>query len=480
MRVNLTINATVNTVEFAASGHANQMKFKGVLVNLDTPSTKPPNGSQGKRILIPSATAQAALHTLKDMGVNYTDKLDGHNPRRKVGVIKKAWIEGSNIHVSGIIWKKDFPEAETDLKKKDLGMSFEATEIGVEDENAPVWKITRMCFTGASILYKKDAAYQSTEAIAAAKLKSAASQITIINGGISMAHKEKIKVPAKKHVKKVSANADGDSMAQLVAGMTDAFKTQAKQFGMMAGSLNSLRAELHVMAARDTSVETDGEESESIEAAGEESESQEQESESIEAAGFPPKKKKGASESESESMDDESMSAEGSDDEGDLEKLEEDAPDEDDEPGKLNKQSKQKGSQTKVEDKIGKQVNDPILGSSVKKLMKAVNALTAGRAEDRKTIAKLQKKLSAQSTQIKAAASRVERRSISGLGRTLLAKAGIDADSLEASGKKLTVAEVDEILATAKLDPTQRMDIKSQFARSGHMEEGIISRTQVN
>jgi len=95
--IRLEINASVNGITFSATGHANTMKFSGILVNLDTPSTKPPNGSQGKRIMIPTSTAKAALHTLKHMGVNYTEKLDGHNPTKKVGVIQKAWIAGHDI-----------------------------------------------------------------------------------------------------------------------------------------------------------------------------------------------------------------------------------------------------------------------------------------------------------------------------------------------------------------------------------------------
>lgn len=297
-----------------------------------------------------------------------------------------------------------------------------------------------------------------------------------------MAHKDKVKVPAKKTSKKVQANAGGDINGELIAGLTDALKAQSKQFGIMASSLNSLRAEMHLQAAGISSVESESQESESIEA-GAESESEESESDIHAGGGFPFKKKKGgkesASSSESESMDSESMSAD-ADDAGDLEEMESQEPDEDDKPGKLNKESKQKGSQTKVEDKVGREVNDPILGSSLKKLLKKVNQLSAARVGDQKTIKKLERQVKEQNKQITAAGQRTERRSISALGKALLSKAGMDADTIQASGRKFTVSEVDDILAGAKLDIVQRMDLKNQFVRNGLMEEGIVSRAQVN
>lgn len=489
----LTSAAAENYLQiFSSEEHANQMKFKGILVNLDVPSTKPPNGSQGKRILIPTSTAKAALHTLKNMGLNYTDNLDGHNPRKKVGVIKKAWIEGSAIHVEGIIWKRDFPEAEKDLKQKNLGMSFEATNIQLENPDANVWKITGMCFTGASILFKKDAAYFATEALAAAaeKLKHAASQtITKIHGGkISMAHKQsKKEAPAKKPSKKVSASADnGEQLGEVLSGLTASFKDMSKAFTTMAASNHALRSELHLVAAGIKPEVED--ESESLEAAGD-SESASESQEDVNAGGWPPpdKKKKKHMPQESDSSesfsDSESMSAEAESGAGDLENMESESAEEDDKPGSLNKNAKQKGSQTKVEDKVGKEVNDPILGSSAqKKLLKAFKQLQASQLEDRKTIKKLQRKVTEQQSAIQAAGQRGERRSMTPLAINLLSKGGVDADAIQASGRKLTVEEVDSMFASsgANLDIQSRMALKTEYARHGVMEEGIVQSIKVN
>lgn len=481
MHINLTINATSDVLSFSATGHANEMKFSGVLVNLDTPSTKPPNGSQGKRIMIPSSTAKAAVHTLVNMGVNYTDKLDGHNPQKKVGVIKKAWIDGHDIRVSGIIWKRDFPDAKKHLKRKDLGMSFEATDIGVEDQNAAVWKIVSMCFTGASILKKSDAAYHTTEALAASKFKKAASQITITQGGISMAHKSKEKVPAKKTSKKVAVEASGENIGEVLTGLTVVVKDMSKSFRAMTASNNAIRSEMHLLAAGVQAAESESEESESIAATADESESAE--SESIEAGGFPFKKKKGEDKSASESSESsESMSAE-ADDDGDLADMESDEPGEDeDKPGHLNDKAKQKGRKTTSEDKVGKEVNEPILGSQMKRLLKTVKGLEAARVADQKQIKKLTKRLRENQVQLKAAADKTDRRTVSPLGRTLLSKGGTDPEAIQASGEKLSVEEVDSMLASSPqpLDSTTRMAIKTEFARKGIMVEGQVAATQVN
>lgn len=286
---------------------------------------------------------------------------------------------------------------------------------------------------------------------------------------------KKHKSPDTKSSKKVVVAAkDDNQLVVILGGLTEAFKEQGKQFALMAQSNNALKAELHVMASRN--VEAADEESESLEAAGDESES-------LEAA-FPKKKGKKDSASESESMESgsESMSAD-ADDAGDLEDMESDEPEEEDKPGHLNKDSVQKGNKTKVEDKVGKEVNEPILGA--KELRRFVRSeVAAARAKDAETIAKLEREVKRNRKQLKAAGERTERRTISAAGRNLLAKNQVDPDALMASNRKLTVEEVDGMLSAAAggpgMDPAMRMALKTEFAKVGIMDEGIISRTQVN
>src|SRR5580692_4601159 len=102
--------------------HPNKMPFKGTLLICDEPSDKPPHGSQGHRILVTSKVAKEKLGSLPGMAVNYDPSdMDEHETQHKVGVITKAWMEGPEVKIAGFVWKKDFPEAERDLKRKDLG-----------------------------------------------------------------------------------------------------------------------------------------------------------------------------------------------------------------------------------------------------------------------------------------------------------------------------------------------------------------------
>lgn len=482
--MSIQINASIfdfMPLDISASEHINEMKFTGCLVTLDGPSSKAPNGSQGKKIWMPSKVAARRLHTLIGMGLNYKPELDGHAPRRKVGVIQKAWIDGKNLMVSGIIWKKDFPEAEKDLKnRKDLGMSFEASDISVEDPNAPMWKLTDFTFTGGTILHKKDAAYFATSAIAAqAAVLDAASQIKKIQGGNSMATKEKEKHAAKAS-KKVHASS-GSETDKLIHTMTKAVVAQTAMFKSIMASNQELKASIEAS----NKAASEEEEQDSIEASAE----SEEEVDSVEAGamtepmvkakagGFSMSKGKGKkfSSSSSESMSS-SESVEASAEDASLEKLGEEDTSDDDKPGHLNKNTKQKGDQTTVENDHAN--NKTVSASSFKKMQKQLARLEASGEQDKVTIKKLQKQVKRQEVALQASADKQDRKSLTPMSMNLLTKGGVDPYSLHASGHKLSVEEVDGILAAggADLSITQRMSIKTELARAGYMDEGLVSR----
>jgi hypothetical protein len=46
--------------------------------------------------------------------------------------------------------------------KSELGMSYEIADVLVADVEAAVWAVTKFTFTGAAVLRKDKAAYQST------------------------------------------------------------------------------------------------------------------------------------------------------------------------------------------------------------------------------------------------------------------------------------------------------------------------------
>lgn len=72
------------------AGHPNRTPFSGVLTLVDEPSTKPPSGARGHRVILTRAAAVAALPSLLGMAVDYAPAWDGHDARRKCGIITHA------------------------------------------------------------------------------------------------------------------------------------------------------------------------------------------------------------------------------------------------------------------------------------------------------------------------------------------------------------------------------------------------------
>ena len=91
-------------------GHPNRAGFRGVLTVVDVPSQRAPSGSKGRRVVLTKQAAEAALPSLIGMALDYTPSFDGHDVRRKVGVITSAEIVGRDLEVGGYLYAKDFPE----------------------------------------------------------------------------------------------------------------------------------------------------------------------------------------------------------------------------------------------------------------------------------------------------------------------------------------------------------------------------------
>lgn len=147
------------------SGHPNRAPFAGVLTLVDEPSTRPPSGARGHRVVLTRAAALAALPSLLGMAIDYAPSWDGHDARRKCGIITEADVEGARLRVAGYLFAKDFPEVERQMRQcasGAMGMSWELADAHVEDMRAEVWKLTRATFTGAAILLREKAAYRNT------------------------------------------------------------------------------------------------------------------------------------------------------------------------------------------------------------------------------------------------------------------------------------------------------------------------------
>jgi hypothetical protein len=154
------------------AGHPNRVPFEGVLTLVDEPSNRPPSGARGHSVILTRAAALAALPSLMGMAVDYAPGWDGHDARRKCGIITQADVDGKSLRVSGYLFGKDFPEVEERMRRSaagTMGMSYEIADAHVEDMNANVWTLTRATFTGAAILLREKAAYRNTSFQLAAK-----------------------------------------------------------------------------------------------------------------------------------------------------------------------------------------------------------------------------------------------------------------------------------------------------------------------
>lgn len=145
--------------------HPNRSPFHGVLTLVDTPSDRPPAGSRGRRVILTRAAAESALPSLIGMALGWTPRSDGHDARRKVGVITHAELAGNELRIRGHIYAQDFPDAVRELRLHGaarMGLSYEITDAHVEDPRARVWRIQDATFTGAAILLRTKAAYKDT------------------------------------------------------------------------------------------------------------------------------------------------------------------------------------------------------------------------------------------------------------------------------------------------------------------------------
>jgi hypothetical protein len=151
------------------AGHPNRVAFEGVLTVVDAASDRAPSGARGHRVILTREAALAALPSLLGMAVDYRPGWDGHDARRKCGILTQADIEGtrpgSSLCVSGYLFGKDFPEVEERMRQGlpgSMGMSYELADAHVADMRASIWTLTKATFTGAAILLRDKAAYQQT------------------------------------------------------------------------------------------------------------------------------------------------------------------------------------------------------------------------------------------------------------------------------------------------------------------------------
>ncbi|HET9409417.1 MAG TPA: hypothetical protein VFO39_19400 [Candidatus Sulfotelmatobacter sp.] len=199
------------------AGHPNRAEFRGVLATVDAASQRAPSGAKGHLVLLTRAAAEAALPSLLGMALDYAPSLDRHDVQRKIGVITRAEIVGRSIEVGGYLFARDFPDIVEEIGEsgrhenrgafksgqkrasgvsstglmgrmfgfsgsaqrtsarwargskrihanayEGLGMSYEVTDVRVNDTTARIWILSRVTFTGAAVLRRDKAAYSNT------------------------------------------------------------------------------------------------------------------------------------------------------------------------------------------------------------------------------------------------------------------------------------------------------------------------------
>ena len=145
--------------------HPNRVPFEGVLTVVNAASDKAPAGARGHRVMLTKEAAENGLASLVGMAVDYRPGWDGHDARRKIGLLTEANVVGQRLTVRGYLYLRDFPEVASAMAAhapEAMGMSYELADARVEDMRAEVWKLTRVTFTGAAILLREKAAYRAT------------------------------------------------------------------------------------------------------------------------------------------------------------------------------------------------------------------------------------------------------------------------------------------------------------------------------
>ncbi|UJF36537.1 hypothetical protein [Paenibacillus hexagrammi] len=161
-----------NLLTLGSLDNPNKMPFKGVLTYLGVPSDNPPGGSGGLKVMIPVDVGQSALDSLKGMPVNLAASLDAHDTDAIVGIIEESFLgeetdKGVPVYISGHIFAKSFPDEARVIKASQslLGFSYETarTKLGMGIYHGETVAVAQsLVFTGAAILYKDSAAYEST------------------------------------------------------------------------------------------------------------------------------------------------------------------------------------------------------------------------------------------------------------------------------------------------------------------------------
>lgn len=135
-------------IETSATEH-DKIEFHGVLLQIDTPSSKSPSGARGHNVNFTLPAAISALPSLINMPIGC--RLG--NTREEFGRITEAEIVNGEIKVRGYIHSKylTHPVMRTLSEEKTTEMSYLLEDVCVEDIETPVWQIVNATFASLDI-----------------------------------------------------------------------------------------------------------------------------------------------------------------------------------------------------------------------------------------------------------------------------------------------------------------------------------------
>ena len=84
-------------------GHPNRVPFEGVLTVVNSASDKAPAGARGHRVILTREATERALPSLLGMAVDYRPGWDGHDARRKVGLLTEASLAGNRLDRKSVV-----------------------------------------------------------------------------------------------------------------------------------------------------------------------------------------------------------------------------------------------------------------------------------------------------------------------------------------------------------------------------------------
>jgi hypothetical protein len=160
----ITFCANAVTLDKQQNDHINKIYGTGVLTKLDQPSDAPLGGSSGRRVILPSQVAQAAISTLIDMPLNFSNDFDAHQKSQPIGAIYAAEVVGDEIQIKFYLYAVNFPEQVQRIQQEKnlMGFSYEIADVLCQDVGDDLLEVASCTFTGAAILYKDKAAYKTT------------------------------------------------------------------------------------------------------------------------------------------------------------------------------------------------------------------------------------------------------------------------------------------------------------------------------